>query len=74
MASRCMGSVVVGLKHVSRSMWNPPGLGIEPGTEPVSSALAGKYLTTVPPGKFRKGFLIFFFFFKICIYKDQDKR
>ena len=28
-------------------MWNLPGLGIEP----VSSALAGRFLTTEPPGK-----------------------
>ena len=28
-------------------MWDPPG----PGLEPVSSALAGRFLTTVPPGK-----------------------
>ena len=30
-----------------RSMWNPPG----PGIKPVSPALAGGFLTTVPPGK-----------------------
>ena len=28
-------------------MWNPPG----PGIEPVSPALAGGFLSTVPPGK-----------------------
>ena len=32
-----------------RSMWDLPG----PGLEPVSPALAGGYLTTVPPGKSR---------------------
>ena len=30
-----------------RSMWDLPG----PGLEPVSPALAGRFLTTVPPGK-----------------------
>ena len=28
-------------------MWDPPG----PGLEPVSLALAGRFLTTAPPGK-----------------------
>ena len=28
-------------------MWDPPGLGLEP----VSPALAGRFLTTAPPGK-----------------------
>ena len=28
-------------------MWDPPG----PGFEPISPALAGGFLTTVPPGK-----------------------
>ena len=30
-----------------RGMWDLPG----PGLEPVSPALAGRFLTTVPPGK-----------------------
>ena len=30
-----------------RGMWDPPG----PGLEPVSPALAGRFLTTAPPGK-----------------------
>ena len=30
-----------------RSMWNPP----RPGLEPMSPALAGRFSTTVPPGK-----------------------
>ena len=30
-----------------RSMWDPP----KPGLEPVSPALAGRFSTTVPPGK-----------------------
>ena len=30
-----------------RGMWDPPG----PGPEPLSPALAGGFLTTVPPGK-----------------------
>ena len=32
-------------------MWDLPG----PGLEPVSPALAGEFLTTVPPGKSYKG-------------------
>lgn len=72
MASRCVDSGIV-LRHVSYSIWNPPGLGIEPGIEPVSPTLAGKYLTTGPPGKFRKDLFIYLFI-KICIYKDKDKR
>ena len=30
-----------------RGMWDPP----RPGLEPVSPALAGRFLTTAPPGK-----------------------
>ena len=30
-----------------QGMWNPPG----PGIEPVSPALAGRFLTTEPPGR-----------------------
>ena len=41
-----------------RGMWGLP----RPGLEPVSSALAGGFLTTVPPGKPYKKFL-----------KDKDK-
>ena len=37
-------------------MWDPPG----PGPEPMSPALAGEFLTTVPPGKPRTEFLILF--------------
>ena len=33
--------------YLLRGMWDLPG----PGLEPVSSALAGRFLTTVPPGK-----------------------
>ena len=53
-----MGSVVAacGLSRISscgpvaellRSMWNFPELGVEPA----SPALAGGFLSTVPPGK-----------------------
>ena len=35
-------------------MWDLP----RPGLEPVSPALAGGFLTTVPPGKSRKGGLL----------------
>ena len=33
--------------HLLRGMWDPPG----PGLQPVSPALAGRFSTTVPPGK-----------------------
>ena len=36
-------------------MWDLPG----PGLKPVSPALAGGFLTTVPPGKSSYGFLNF---------------
>ena len=36
-----------------RGMWDPPG----PGLEPASPALAGGFLTTVPPGKPHRNFL-----------------
>ena len=39
-----------------RSMWNLPG----PGLKPLSPALAGRFLTTVPPGK-PENWHIFFF-------------
>ena len=39
------------------SMWDLPG----PGLEPVSAALAGRFLTTVPPGKPWSFFSFFFF-------------
>ena len=46
-----------------RGMWGPP----RPGIEPVSLALAGRFLTTVPPGKPRQEsictFLKVFFMF-----------
>ena len=38
-------SVVVA--HGLSGMWDPP----RPGIKPVSSALAGRFLTTEPPGK-----------------------
>ena len=43
-------------------MWDLPG----PGTEPVSPALAGEFLFTVPPGKSRYIFHCVFFFFFQC--------
>ena len=36
--------------QVLRGMWYLPG----PGLEPVSPALAGRFLTTAPPGKFQE--------------------
>ena len=51
-------------------MWDLPGAGLEP----VSPALAGRFLTTAPPGKslprdffFSNLFKIDFFFFTILI-------
>ena len=37
-----------------RGMWDLPGSGMEP----VSPALAGKFLSTVPPGKLQQFFLM----------------
>ena len=58
--SRCTGFSICGSQVLERrlsscgswaqllhSMWDLPG----PGLEPVSPALAGKFLTTAPPGK-----------------------
>ena len=62
-----------------RGMWDPPG----PGLEPVSPALAGRFLTTVPPGKsfsqiLKRQFLVsnkifdvFKIFLFILFYLDQ---
>ena len=50
---RCVGSRRAGFSTCGawalllRSMWDLPG----PGLEPMSPALAGGFLTTVPPGK-----------------------
>ena len=43
-----MGSVVVADGLVARGLWALPGLGIKP----TSPALAVKFLTIGPPGKF----------------------
>ena len=45
-------------------MWDLPG----PGLEPVSPALAGGFLTTVPPGKSKVAFLQLVTF--TCTVKD----
>ena len=45
--SRRAGSVAVAHGLSFRGMWDPP----RPGLEPVSPALAGRLLTTAPPGK-----------------------
>ena len=37
--------------YLLHGMWDLPGPGLEPVSEPVSPALAGGFLTTVPPGK-----------------------
>ena len=42
-----------------RGMWDLP----RPGLEPVSPALAGRFLTTVPPGKPPNGSLLMFVFY-----------
>ena len=52
--SQYTGSVVAALGL--SCMWNPP----RPGTEPMSSALAGGFLTTGPP---REALSIFFCFY-----------
>ena len=44
------GSVVVSHKQLLRGIWNLPS----PGIEPVSPALAGRFLPTVPPREFYK--------------------
>ena len=43
--------------------WDLPG----PGLEPMSPALAGGFLTTVPPGKSQKNFSDCFYFLKEII-------
>ena len=48
MASRvCRLSSCGARAYLLRGMWDPPG----PGLEPMSPALAGRFLTTAPPGK-----------------------
>ena len=48
-----------------RGLWDLPG----PGLEPVCPALAGGFLTTVPPGKSQKVcFILFYFFLRDDIY------
>ena len=42
-------------------MWDLPG----PRIEPVSPALAGRFLTTVPPGK---SLMLFYFLHKVSLY------
>ena len=42
-------------------MWDLPGLGLDP----MSPALAGRFLTTVPPGKSLVLYLDFFF--NLCL-------
>ena len=49
MGSRCTGFSSCGTwAQLLRGMWDLPGSGLEP----VSPALAGRFLTTAPPGKF----------------------
>ena len=47
-----------------RGMWDLP----RPGLEPVSPALAGRFSTTVPPGKPPGCFLEWRLFFKVATY------
>ena len=51
-----------------RSMWDPP----RPGLEPVSSALAGRLSTTVPPGKPYIPFLVLMLQDLVCIFSDLN--
>ena len=73
-ASRCSGfscwgmwalgfsSSVVGVLGLDcRGAW-ACGIFLDPGIEPVSSALAGRFLTTEPPGKPRMKFYLKVFF------------
>ena len=48
-----------------RGMWDLPG----PGLKPVSPALAGRCLTTVPPGKPETIFLFKHFALDYCVVK-----
>ena len=48
----------------AHSMWDHPG----PGTEPVSPALAGGFLTTGPPGTSREDS---FFCLFVCFFEDS---
>ena len=53
--SKCVGfSSCRARAQLLRDMWDLPG----PGVEPVSPALEGRFLTTVPPGKSLKIFLM----------------
>ena len=45
--SHCSSVVAAPRPILSHGMWDLPG----PGIEPVSPALAGRFLTTQPPGK-----------------------
>ena len=51
---------------VARGMWDLP----RPGLEPVSPALAGRLLTTVPPGKSYDFFLMQFFIVEMFIQHE----
>ena len=53
-----VSSVVAARAQLSCTMWNPPG----PGVEPVSPALAGRFLTIEPPGKSLFLCIIYFLF------------
>ena len=68
--SRHAGSVVVayGLKLL-RGMWDLPG----PGLEPVSPALVGRLLTTVPPEKPSFSFFELFTWLAFCLSLVVEK-
>ena len=56
--SRCVGFSSCGARaQMIHGMWNLPG----PGIEPVSLALSGTFLTTVPLGKSLHTFNLLFF-------------
>ena len=51
-------------------MWDLPG----PGIKPVSPALAGGFLTTVPPGKSQDLSVLIHWYFKLCYQKSGAGR
>ena len=66
--SRLMGFSSCGTQaQLLCSMWDLPGTGLEP----VSPALAGRFLTTAPPGK---PFPLFLSFYMKCVKNIQNKK
>ena len=53
---------------VARGMWDLPG----PGIEPMSPALAGRFLTTGPPEKSLTFLIVFFHVHKFLIWAKSN--